>query len=323
MNKPQVVVTRKWPKACEDVIAASFDAKLNSHDRSLSVAELQRALRSADAVFTTVTDNIDKEVLSVEPIRAKLLANFGVGYNNIDVDAARRRELVITNTPDVLNDCTADIAMALMLMVARRAVEGDSHVRRREWTGWSPTHMMGRKVTGKTLGIVGFGRIGQAVARRAHHGFAMKILVYTRTKPSASRLEEVAATRIDSIDTLLKNSDFVSLHCPATAETRHLIDAKRLRLMKPEAYLINTARGPIVDEHALVEALYGHTIGGAGLDVYEHEPEVPEALLSLGNVVLLPHLGSATQETRVAMGMKVIENAKAFFAGEEPPNRVA
>lgn len=323
MSKPRVVVTRKWPQACEDVIVKTFDAKLNDDDRPLSVAEFQRALRSVDALFTTVTDDINSEVLGVKTMKTKLIANFGVGYNNIDVEYARSRGLAITNTPDVLTDCTADITMALILMVSRRAVEGDHHVRQREWTGWRPTQMLGRRVSGKTLGIVGFGRIGQAVAKRAHHGFGMNIVVYTHSKPSAAALKAVAAKPADTIEALIKQSDYVSLHCPATPETHHLINAKRLKLMKSEAYLINTARGPIVDEQALVEALYSHSIAGAGLDVYEHEPEVPEALLSLGNVVLLPHLGSATEETRVAMGMKAIENAKAFFNGDKPPNRVA
>ncbi|MDH3690958.1 MAG: D-glycerate dehydrogenase, partial [Gammaproteobacteria bacterium] len=317
------VVTRKWPKECEDVIVETFDAELNEHDRPLSVAELQRALRSADALFTTVTDSIGKEVLKVRSMQARLLANFGAGYNNIDAEAAKDRGLIITNTPDVLTDCTADITMALILMVSRRAAEGDRHVRNREWVGWRPTHMMGRKVTGKTLGILGFGRIGQAVAKRAHLGFGMKVLVYNRSKLNQDTLKAVGAKQMESIDSVLKQSDYVSVHCPATPDTHHLINAKRLKLMKSDAYLINTARGPIVDEHALVEALYSHALAGAGLDVYEHEPEVSEALLSLANVVLLPHLGSATRETRIAMGMKVIENAKAFFNGEKPPNRVA
>jgi lactate dehydrogenase-like 2-hydroxyacid dehydrogenase len=323
MAKPKVVVTRRWPKACEDRISSLFDARLNGDDKPMSAAELQDALRSADALFPTVTDKVTAEVLAAEPRKARLIGNFGVGFNNIDVDAAKKRGLVVTNTPGVLTDCTADIAMTLLLMVARRAGEGERHVRARQWTGWRPTHMLSTKVTGKTLGCIGFGRIGRAVARRAHHGFGMKVIFHDPYPPSEADIRAVGGERRESIDAVLKEADFVTLHCPATPETRHLMNKRTLKQMRPGAFLINTARGDVVDEAALVEALKAKTIAGAGLDVFENEPKVSEALLSMENVVLLPHLGSATTETRVAMGMTVIDNAVAFFAGKEPPNRVA
>jgi lactate dehydrogenase-like 2-hydroxyacid dehydrogenase len=322
MAKPVVIVTRRWPEACEAAATELFDATLNVDDRPMSAAELKEALSSADALFCTVTDRVTAEVLSAAPLRAKLLGNFGVGYNNIDVEAAKERKLVVTNTPEVLTDCTADIAMALLLTVARRTGEGERHLRAGEWTGWRPTHMMGTKVSGKTLGVIGFGRIGRAVAKRAHHGFGMRVVFHDPYPPPDEEVRAVGGEPRDALAEVLAEADFVSVHCPAIPETRHLINAERLKLMKPGAFLINTARGDVVDETALVAALQAGTIAGAGLDVYEREPEVTEALLAMENVALFPHLGSASRETRVAMGMKVIENAKAFFAGEPPPNRV-
>jgi lactate dehydrogenase-like 2-hydroxyacid dehydrogenase len=323
MSKPSVVLTRRWPEACEEKAAALFDAKLNTDDVPMRAAELQDALKSADALFPTVTDPVTAEVLSAEPLRAKLLGNFGVGFNNIDIEAAKARGLVVTNTPEVLTDCTADIAMTLLLMVARRAGEGERHLRAGQWTGWRPTHMLGTKVTGKTLGVLGFGRIGRAVAHRAHHGFGMKVIFHDPFPPQEDAVRAVEAEPRDSVEAVLGEADFVSVHCPAMPETRHLINAERLKAMKPGGFLINTARGDVVDEVALAEALKNGTVAGAGLDVYEREPHVTEALLPLENVVLFPHLGSASTETRVAMGMKVLENAEAFFAGRPPPNRVA
>lgn len=323
MAKPSVVLSRRWPEPCEEKARDLFDATLNEDDRPMSAEALKEALKSADALFPTVTDRVTAEVLSVEPLRAKLLGNFGVGYNNIDVEAAKKHGLVVTNTPEVLTDCTADIAMTLLLMAARRAGEGERHLRAGAWTGWRPTHMLGTKVTGKTLGVVGFGRIGRAVAHRAHHGFGMKIVFHDPYPPPDEEVRAVAARRCDTVEDVFGEADFVSLHCPALPETRHLLNAERLKAMKPTAFLINTSRGDVVDEAALADALRNGTIAGAGLDVYEREPEVPEALISLENVVLFPHLGSASRETRVAMGMKVIENAEAFFAGRPPPNRVA
>ena len=323
MAKPKVVLTRRWPKACEDRASELFDAKINRDDKPMSAAELQDALRSIDALFPTVTDKITAEVLGVSPRQAKLIGNFGVGFNNIDVEAAKKQGLVVTNTPDVLTDCTADIAMTLLLMAARRAGEGERHVRNKQWTGWRPTHMLGHKVTGKTLGVLGFGRIGRAVAHRAHHGFGMKIIFNDPFPPSDADIKAVGGEKRESVEAVLREADFVTLHCPAMPETRHLMNAKTFGQMKPSAILINTARGDVVDEAALVAALQAGTIAGAGLDVFEREPQVTEALLGMENVVLLPHLGSATMETRVAMGMKVIDNAQAFFAGKAPPNRVA
>ena len=320
--RPKVVVTRRLPEAVEREIAQDFDATLNTEDRPLGAEGLQRALQSADALLCTVTDRLTDEVLGVEPRRARLLANFGVGFNHIDVDAARARGLAVSNTPDVLTDATADTAMTLLLMVARRAGEGERHVRTRAWTGWRPTHMLGTQVSGKTLGLVGMGRIARAVARRAHHGFGMKVLFHDPYPPSPQEAAALGAEPVDSLDDVLTRADFVSLHCPATPETRHLVNAERLGRMKPGAYLINTARGDVVDEAALVAALKAGTIRGAALDVFEREPVVTEDLLSMENVVLLPHLGSATRETRIAMGMRALENLRLYFAGRPLRDKV-
>lgn len=323
MAKPKVIVTRRWPDEVEARLGELFDVRLNKEDRALSVAELQDAMRSADCVMPTVSDRITAEVLNAEPIKCKILGNFGVGFNHVDLAAAKARGIVVTNTPAVLTDCTADLAMTLMLTAARRAGEGERHVRHKDWTGWRPTHMMGTKVTGKTLGLLGMGRIGKAMAKRAHHGFDMPILFHDPYPPSAEEQKALGATRCGSIDEVLANSDFVSLHCPATPETRHLMNAERLRQMKRSAILINTARGDVVDEKALIAALKDGAIAAAGLDVYEWEPKVSDDLLTMENVVLLPHLGSASRETRVAMGMRVIDNVTAFFAGKAPVDRVA
>ena len=323
MSKPKVVVTRRWPETVETQLREHFDVQLNEDDRPLSKQALKDALGSADALFPTVTDPIDAEVLSAEPLRARLIGNYGVGFNNIDTQAAKARGLVVTNTPEVLTDATADLAITLLLAAARRIGEGERHVRSRSWTGWRPTHMLGTQVTGKTLGLIGFGRIGQAVARRARFGFDMRVLFFDPYPPNDETVRALQAERRDSVEAILEESDFVSLHCPATPENRHLINTERLQAMKPEGLLINTARGDVVDEAALDHALGSGVIAGAGLDVFEREPDVIDGLLSRENVVLLPHLGSATRETRIAMGRKVLENAVAFFKGEEPPNRVA
>ena len=313
--RPSVVVTRRLPGIVEEELSRDFDARLNRDDRPLGPAGLQDALRSADAVLCTVTDRITAEVLSVEPLRARMLANFGVGFNHIDTNAAKSRGLAVSNTPDVLTEATADIAMTLLLMVSRRAGEGERHLRCGGWTGWRPTHMLGTQVSGKTLGLVGMGRIARAVARRAHHGFGMRVIFHDPFPPSAAEAAALGAEPRQALDQLLEDSDFVSLHCPATPETRHLMNRERLARMRRSAFLINTARGDIVDETALVEALADGTIAGAGLDVYEREPEVAPELLQMENVVLLPHLGSATQETRVAMGQRAVENLRLFFTG--------
>jgi len=321
-SKPRVVVTRRWPAPCEERLRERFDAVLNEDDRPLDGDALRAALGRCDALLCTVTDRIDAAVLDAEPLTARLIGNFGVGYNHVDVGAARARGLTVTNTPDVLTDCTADLAVALMLMAARRAGEGERELRAGRWSGWRPTHLLGTRVSGKTLGVVGFGRIGRAVAERAHRGFGMRILVHGPRPPAQPDLAAVDGEYRADLDAMLREADFVSLHCPARPETRHLIDRRRLALMGPQAFLVNTARGDVVDEHALAEALRAGVIAGAGLDVYEAEPVVDEGLKALENVVLLPHLGSGSAETRTAMGMRVIENVEAFFAGREPPDRV-
>jgi lactate dehydrogenase-like 2-hydroxyacid dehydrogenase len=320
---PRVMVTRRLPEPVEAMLRERFDARLSPGDRPLSAAELAEGIRTADALLPTVTDRLTAEVLSAAPRRARIVANFGAGYDNIDLAAARAAGIAVTNTPDVLTDCTADAAIALLLAVARRVGEGERHVRAGAWTGWRPTHMLGTRVTGKTLGIVGMGRIGRAVARRARGGFAMRIIYWAPRPVDDPEIAELGAERRETLDDLLAASDFVSLHAPSTPETRHLIDAARLARMRRGAVLINTARGGLVDEAALVEALRAGTIAGAGLDVYEAEPSLAPGLAELENAVLLPHLGSATTEARVAMGERAVQNLSAFFGGRPPPDRVA
>ena len=323
MARLKVLLTRRWPEAVELRLAQSYDAVFNAADEPMDRQALAQALRGFDAVCPTVTDVLDAEVLEEGKGAVRVLGNFGVGVNHIDLDACRRLGVAVTNTPDVLTDATAEIAVLLMLMAARRAGEGERHLRGGQWTGWRPTHMMGAQVTGKTLGLIGFGRIAQAVARKAHHGLGMRILYYSRRAAAPGVEAECGSERCEDLDDLLSRSDFVSLHCPGGAETHHLIDARRLQAMKTSAFLINTARGSVVDEAALAAALAARRIAGAGLDVYEQEPRVAPALLDLDNVVLLPHLGSGTAETRVAMGMRVADNLDAFFAGRDPPDRIA
>ena len=323
MSKPKVIVTRRWPEKVEQALTEHFDVELNVEDKPFSAADLKDAITRADALFSTVTDKIDADLLGTAQRRAKLVSNFAVGFNNIDIDAAKQHGIVVTNTPDVLTHATADLGMTLMLSVARRAGEGERHVRGKHWTGWRPTHMMGSHVTGKTLGLIGLGRIGGAMAQKASRGFDMNVIAYDPYPPAADRLTQLGVSMVDSLDAIFEQSDFVSVHCPATPENRHLINAERLQKMQPHAFLINTARGDIVDEQALVDALARGEIAGAGLDVFEEEPKITEALLPMENVVLLPHLGSATLETREAMGFRVLDNAKAFFADKEPNDRVA
>ncbi len=322
MSKPKVIVTRKWPEEAEAKLQEHFDVTLNNDDKPMSADELQDALKNADALCPTVTDKVTAEVLSADPLRAKIISNFGVGFNNIDTNAARERGLIVTNTPEVLTDCTADIAMTLLLMAARRAGEGERHVRNKEWTGWRPTHMLSTKVTGKTLGLIGFGRIAQAMAHKAHFGFGMKIIFHDPFPPSKEVINRFGATQCDSPEAVLEQADFVSLHCPGGEQTRHLINAERLKKMQSHAVLVNSARGDVIDEQALVKALKDGTIAAAGLDVFEKEPQVTEDLLTMENAVILPHLGSATTETRVAMGLRVFANLKAHFDGEVIPDRV-
>ena len=323
MFKPKIIVTRRWPAAVEAALAESFDVAFNRNDRALTAGELREAMTCADAVLPTVTDRLDSGVFETGKPRTRILANFGVGFSHIDVEAARRHGIAVTNTPDVLSECTADLTVMLMLMVARRAGLGEREVRSDTWVGWRPTHLLGAKVSGKTLGIVGFGRIGREVAKRAHFGFGMRVLAYNRSPISTLDLQATGAQAVESIDALLPQVDFLSLHCPGGRENRNLIDARRLGLMKPTACLINTARGEVVDERALAQALWFETIAGAGLDVFCDEPRILPELRACENAVLLPHLGSATVETREAMGFRVLENLRDFFEGRPPRDLVA
>jgi lactate dehydrogenase-like 2-hydroxyacid dehydrogenase len=317
-----IVVTRRWPASVEQELLRRFpDVRLNADDVPLGRDGLRAALEQADVVLPTVSDRLPAELFTGE-LRTKFLGNFGVGYNHIDTDAAAKAGIVVTNTPGVLTDTTADTAMTLLLMVARRAGEGEREVRAGRWTGWRPTHMMGADVTGKTLGIVGMGRIGVAVARRGHFGFGMPVIFYDLVDFEPDH-GIPGARRVSTVEELLEVADFVSLHMPGGGENTHLMDATRLARMKPTAFLINSARGDVIDSDALVKALQSGTIAGAGLDVYESEPEVPEALRKLENAVLLPHLGSATLETRTAMGMLVLDNLQDYLEGREPSCRVA
>lgn len=322
MNKPKIIVTRKWPEPVEEQLKALYDVRLNETDLPMASDALKTAMQTADALLTTVTDQITADVLCVPDRRVKIIGNFGVGYNNIDIETAKREGVVVTNTPHVLTDCTADIAMLLLLMSARRGSEGDRLVRNNQWTGWGPTHLLGQKVTGKTLGLIGFGRIAQAMARKAHFGFGMKIICYAPHAPSPETLSEYDAIYYPGIEDVLKQADFISLHCPGGAATKHLINEDRLKLMRATAHLINTARGDVVDSKALIKALKENRIAGAGLDVFEGEPNIDPGFRELDNVALLPHIGSATLETRVAMGNRVLDNIAAFFAGQEPGDRV-
>ena len=323
MNKPKVIVTRRWPAEVEAQLRTHYDVQFNESDRPMTAEELKLAMQTADALLPTVTDPITADIIAVENRRVKIIGNFGVGYNNIDITAAKEHGVTVTNTPHVLTDCTADIAMLLLLMSARRGAEGERMILNQQWKGWGPTQLLGQKVTGKTLGLIGFGRIAQAMARKAHHGFGMKILFYVPSTPDANIVEELQAVRCETLEELLTEAHFVSLHCPGGAATKHLLNEQRLKLMRPSAHLINTARGDVVDSAALIKALKEGWIAGAGLDVFEGEPNVHPDFLTLNNVTLLPHLGSASEETRVAMGNRVLNNIAAFFTGNEPEDRVA
>ena len=322
MARPRVLITRRWPDAVERRIAERFDAVFNEADRPLSQQELAAAMAEFDVLCPTVSDRIDAAVIGGGE-RVKLIANYGVGFDHIDTGAAKARGIAVTNTPGVLTDATADIALTLILMAARRAGEGERELRAGEWSGWRPTHLLGSSLKDKVLGLVGFGRIGIATARRAHHGFGMKIAYFARREADAAIARELDAEFFPELTALLGASDFVSLHVPGGAETEGLIGEAALAAMKPGAYLINTARGGIVDHAALASALREGRLGGAGLDVYPAEPQVPQELLGLENVVLLPHLGSATRETRTAMGERALANVVAWAEGEPLPDRVA
>lgn len=317
--RPVVWVTRRLPEAVERALHGRFEVRQRADDVALGAAALSQAFDEADAVLCTVTDRIGADLFTQPGRRTRIVANFGVGVNHIDLAAARAAGVVVTNTPDVLTDDTADLAMLLMLAVLRRASEGERELRAGRWTGWRPTHLLGTRLTGKTLGIVGLGRIGLAVAQRASAGFGMRVLAWSRSAP---RGPEPGVDRVASLDALLPQVDVLSLHCPATSATRHLIAAPQLTRMAPHAVLINTARGDVVDEAALVAALESRQIAGAGLDVFEREPVVHPGLLTRDDVVLLPHLGSGTRETREAMGFRALENLRRFFDGEAPGDPV-
>ena len=320
-SKLRVLLTRRWPQAVEEAMAQVLELRVNPDNKPMTQAELADGLAWADVLCPTVTDVVSAELLGAPSVRTRLLANFGVGFNHIDMAAAKTAGIAVTNTPGVLTDATAEIAMTLLLNTARRTGEGERLVRSGQWEGWHPTHMLSTQVTGKTLGIVGMGRIGLAFAQQAHYGFGMQVLYSARTPRSAETLQGLPA-RYCPLSELLAESDFVSLHCPASPATHHLINAQSLALMKPTAHLINTARGDVVNEAELVDALQRGVIAGAGLDVYEAEPRVTEGLLELPNVVLLPHMGSGTTQTRIAMGECALNNIQAFAAGQPLLNQV-
>ena len=319
--RPKVIVTRRLPAPVETRMAELFDVEFNADDHPLSAAALADAVARADVLVPTVTDEIDAALIGRAGERLKLIANFGNGIDHIDLKAARARGIIITNTPGVLTEDTADMAMALMLSVPRRVAEGERLILSGKWAGWSPTAMLGRRVSGKQLGIIGMGRIGQAVARRAR-AFGLSIHYHNRHRLPDVIENEFNANWHPDLDEMLRTIDIVSIHCPHTAETHHLIDARRLALLGPQVYLINIARGEIVDEPALIAALEQERIAGAGLDVFEHEPAVDPRLLALDNVVLLPHMASATFEARAATGDKVITNIRAWTDGHRPPDQV-
>ncbi|SEH45814.1 2-hydroxyacid dehydrogenase [Magnetospirillum fulvum] len=320
-RKPVVVVTRKLPDPIETRMMELFDARLNHDDRPMSRAALIEAVRDADVLVPTVTDRIDAGVLSQAGPSLRLIANFGTGVDHIDLATARARAITVTNTPGVLTEDTADMTMALILAVPRRLVEGERLVRSGNWGGWSPTLMLGHRIWGKRLGIVGMGRIGQAVARRAK-AFGMAIHYHNRKRVHPDIEAELEATYWESLDQMLARMDVITIHCPHTPATFHLLSARRLELLPKHAYLVNCARGEIVDENALTRMLIRGDLAGAGLDVFEHEPAVNPKLLALDNVVLLPHLGSATEEGRIDMGETVLINIKTFSDGHPPPDRV-
>ena len=320
-QKPKVVVTRKLPDPVETRMRELFDTELNPTDRAMTPDELVDALQRADVLVPTVTDRIDSRILSRAGPNLRLIANFGAGVDNIDVATANARGVTVTNTPGVLTEDTADMTMALILAAARRVVEGAQVVQTGGFSGWSPTWMLGRRIAGKRLGIIGMGRIGQAVARRAK-AFGLSIHYHNR-KPVSPRIsDELEATYWESLDQMLARMDVISINCPHTPGTFHLLSARRLKLLQPHAIVVNTARGEVIDEPALANMLARGEIAGAGLDVYENEPAINPKLLKLPNVVLLPHMGSATVESRIDMGEKVIINIKTFMDGHRPPDRV-
>ena len=319
--KPKIILTRQLPDSVETRMRELFNAQLNETDEALTKEQLVDAVKKADVLVPTVTDDISADIIAEAGPQLKLIASFGVGVDHIDLKAAKEKGITVTNTPGVLTEDTADVVMSLILAVPRRIAEGDVRARSGHWKGWSPTGMLGRRINGKRLGIVGMGDIGEAVARRAR-GFGMSIHYHNR-KPVHPELEaELEATYWESVDQMLPRMDIVSVNCPSTPQTQGLLSRERLSLLQPHAYLVNTSRGDVVDEAALIDLLANNGIAGAGLDVYADEPHIPDALRKLKNTVLLPHIGSATIEGRQDMGQKVIINIQTFIDGHTPPDRV-
>ena len=320
-SKVKVVVTRKLPDAVETRMMELFDTRLNLNDIALTHEELIMAVQSAEILVPTVTDNIDAEVINSAGDQLKMIANFGAGVDHVDLTAAAEKGIIITNTPDVLTEDTADLTMALVLMTPRRMGECERFVRAKEWSGWTPTFMMGNRINGKRLGIIGMGRIGTAVAERAR-GFGLAVHYHNRHRVNEELERELEVTYWENLDQLLTHMDIVVVTCPSTPATYHLLSEQRLKLMQPHSYVVNTSRGNIIDETALVSLLEQGLIAGAGLDVFENEPAIHPKLYDMENVVILPHIGSSTIEGRVAMGERVIVNVKTFIDGHKPPNRV-
>lgn len=321
IERPCISVTRRLLPAVEERMAQLFDATLNSDDLPMDQSKLTEAMADCDVLVPTVTDDIDAELIATAPPRLKLIASYGAGVNHIDLAAAKAKGIIVTNTPGVFTDDTADLTMAMILNVPRRLGEGHRLMRSGEWNGWTPTGMLGHRIGGKTLGIIGFGRIGEAVAARAK-AFGLTVVYNKRHRLPASVEAELDVAYEPDLDRLISRADIISLHCPLTAETEKLIDARRIAMMKPDAYIINSSRGELIDEDSLIEALKKGKIGGAGLDVYAHEPAIDPRWLDIPNVVLLPHLGSATFEGREASGERVIANIRVWADGHRPPDQV-
>ncbi len=319
--KPRVIVTRELADAIHDRMGELFDVVPNLTDRAFTRDDLIAAMADCDVLVPTVTDHIDAEMIAGAPERLKLIASFGAGVDHIDLAAARARKILVTNTPGVFTEDTADMTMALILSVPRRLAEGEKLMRSGQWKGWKPSGMLGHCIGGKKLGIIGMGRIGQAVARRAS-GFGLSVVYHNRRQLPPAVEESLNASYVEDLDELIRTCDIITIHCPHTPQTHELINAERIAMMKPSTYLINTARGELIDENALIEALQKETISGAGLDVYTQEPAVDERFLTLKNVVLLPHMGSATFEGREASGERVIANIRVWADGHRPPDQV-
>ncbi|MEZ5824296.1 MAG: D-glycerate dehydrogenase [Geminicoccaceae bacterium] len=320
-NRPLVIVTRRLPDVIETRMMELFNSRLNEADKPMSKAELIEAVKTCQILVPTVTDRIDSAILAHANPELRLIANYGTGVDNIDVEAAYKRGITVTNTPGVLTEDTADMTMALILAVARRVVEGEKLARSGEWSGWSPTSMLGHRIHGKRIGILGMGRIGTALARRAR-GFGLAVHYHNRRRVPEALENELEATYWESLDQMLARVDIVSVNCPHTPATFHLLNARRLKLLRSHATIVNTSRGEVIDEAALTRMLRNREIAGAGLDVFEHEPAINPKLRELENVVLLPHMGSSTIEGRIDMGEKVIINIKTFVDGHRPPDRV-